>query len=81
MMAIHESQRNKAHEVLENLKSRISNILWDDHSFGYNHEHMLIPWIQEEAEYAIQELGLPKSDEEYFIKKIEQLIGEYREGT
>ena len=69
----------KAWNILEKLKSRLINILWNDSQFGYNNEHMLIPWLQEEAEYAIKKLNLSEKDEKYFMTKIEQIIGEYME--
>jgi len=40
---------------------------------------MLIPWLREEAEHAIKELKLPEKEEQYFLIKIEQIIGEYTE--
>lgn len=72
-------KRARAWNILEKLKTRIINILWNDSPFAYNNEHMLIPWLREEAEYAIKELKLPEKEEHYFLIKIEQIIGEYTE--
>jgi len=76
---MYKEKINQAWKILEKLKTRVINILWDDSQFGYNNEHMLIPWLQEEAEYAIKKLKLPEKDEQYFMIKIEQIIGEYME--
>ncbi|MCF8335522.1 MAG: hypothetical protein K9H65_02860 [Bacteroidales bacterium] len=76
---MHEVKIDRAWNILEKLKTRLINILWDDNPLGYNNEHMLIPWLQEEAEYAIKELKLPEKDENYFLIKIEQIVGEYME--
>ena len=70
---------DQAWNTLEKLKSRLINILWNDSQFGYNNEHMLIPWLREEAEYAIKKLNLSQKAEKYFLTKIEQIIGEYME--
>ncbi|MGM0531964.1 MAG: hypothetical protein ACQER7_11500 [Bacteroidota bacterium] len=76
---MNEAKKHQAENILETLKSRLINILWDDSQLGYNNEHMLIPWLQQEAEYAIKKLKLPEKDERYFLIKIEQIIGEYME--
>lgn len=72
-------KRARAWNILEKLKTRIINILWNDSPFGYNNERMLIPWLREEAEHAIKELKSPEKEEQYFLIKIEQIIGEYTE--
>lgn len=74
-----KNKKKEARDILEKLKFQIASILWDDSQFGYNNQHMLIPWIQEETEYAIKRLELPEEDEQYFLKKVEQTIGEYIE--
>ena len=78
-MAARRSSEKQAWEILESLKSQVIEILWNDDRRGYNNDHLLIPWIQEEAEYAIQRLHLPAEREYYFLWKIEQIIGEYME--
>lgn len=69
----------KAWDILEELKSHLMDILWVDDPFQYNNEHFIIPWIQEEAEYKIKRLQLKEEDENYFMQKIEQIVGEYIE--
>ncbi len=73
-----ESAR-QAKSILENLKYRMTKILWDDSKFTYNNEHSIIPWIQEEAEYEIKHLHLPENEEKYYLQKVEQIMGEYLE--
>ena len=72
-------KRARAWNILEKLKTRIINILWNDSPFGYNNDLMLIPWLREEAEHAIKELKLPEKEGQDFLIKIEQIIGEYTE--
>lgn len=74
-----KTKSEKAQEITESLKSRIISILWDDSPYKYNNAHILIPWIQEEAEYAIKKLDLPKEEEQNFLIKVERIIGEYLE--
>ncbi len=74
-----EKSIRKAWSVISNLKAQLLDVLWEENQFGYNSEHYLIPWIQEEAEYAIKEIGLSKEDENFFLMKIEHTVGEYFE--
>ncbi|MFP4620860.1 MAG: hypothetical protein ACLFM7_06080 [Bacteroidales bacterium] len=76
---MYKDKINQAWHILEKLKTRIINILWNDSKSEYNNEHLLIPWLREEAEYAIKALKLPEKDEQYFMIKIDQIIGEYKE--
>lgn len=78
-MAARKSSEKHAWEILESLKTQVIDILWNDERLGYNNDHLLIPWIQEEAEYAIKRLNLSDDKKNYFIWKIEQIIGEYME--
>jgi len=74
-----EKSRRKAWSIITNLKAQLLDVLWEENQYGYNSEHFLIPWIQEEAEYAIKNAGLSKEDEEFFLMKVEHTIGEYFE--
>jgi hypothetical protein len=76
---IKKQLQSQAQSILENLKLRIAHVLWNDNKFSYNNEHFIIPWIQEEAEYAIKNLHLPKNEEKYYLIKLEQILGEYLE--
>jgi len=76
---MNEDKKFQARNILEQLKSRLINILWNDSQFSYNNDHIIIPWLQEEAEYAIQSLKLPEDEEKYYLLKVEQIIGEYME--
>ena len=79
LVKMNEAKKHQARNILETLKLRLINILWNNSQLGYNNEHMLIPWLQQEAEYAIKELKLPEEDEQYYLIRIEQIIGEYIE--
>ena len=78
-MATRKSSEKEAWKVLNRLKFQIIDILWNDNSQQYNNDHLLIPWLQEEAEYQIKKLGLPEERRDYFIRKIYQIVGEYTE--
>lgn len=80
-MVVRKSNEKQAWDILENLKTQVIEILWNDDLQCYNNDHQLIPWIQEEAEYAIKRLNLSAERESYFIRKIELIIGEYMEET
>lgn len=74
-----DNKHKMAWDILEELKSHLMDILWTDDQFNYNNEHFMIPWINEEAEYKIKKLNLSKTEEKYFMNKIEQIVGEYME--
>lgn len=76
---IKKQLHQQAESILENLKLRMAHILWDDNRNNYNNEHYIIPWIQEEAEYAIKNLHLSKNEEKYYLIKLERIMGEYLE--
>jgi hypothetical protein len=78
-MASKKSSEQKAWEILDTLKHQVIEILWNDNRHEYTNEHILLPWIQEEAGYAIKRLKLPPEREAYFIEKIDHIIGEYME--
>ncbi|MFO8235202.1 MAG: hypothetical protein R6U04_07355 [Bacteroidales bacterium] len=69
----------QAWQILDELKSRIIKVLWEDDKYKYNTEHFILPWLQEDAEYAIKKLPLNEKDEEYYLYKVEQIMGEYLE--
>lgn len=79
MVAAKQSKEKRAWEILEQLKSQVAEILWNDDRHGYNNDHMILPWIQEDTEYAIKRLGLPPEREAYFLQKLKQIVGEYIE--
>ena len=74
-----DNELQQAREILDRLKFRVINILWNDSQLKHNSAYILFPWLQEEAEYAIKDLKLSQEDEQYFISKIKQIIGEYME--
>lgn len=79
MVSAKQTKEKRAWEILEKLKSQVAEILWNDDRHGYNSDHMILPWIQEETEYAIKGLNLPPDREAYFLQKLKQVIGEYIE--
>ncbi len=79
MVAAKQTKEKRAWQILEQLKSQVAEILWNDNRHGYNSDHMILPWIQEDTEYAIKRLNLPPDRETYFLQKLKQIIGEYIE--
>lgn len=69
----------QAKGVVENLKENVMEIFWDEDPFEYCSSRALLPLIQEEAEYSIKKLKLDIEDQEYYIQKIEMVLGEYCE--
>ena len=68
-----------AKRITEELKDNMMNICWDDDPMEYCSSRSLIPWLQEEAEYKIMHLELKSKDQSYFLRKIDNLVGEYAE--
>ena len=79
MMIAREQKIKEANRILENLKTQMMEILWEIRQNHYNNSRMMIPWIQEEAEYAIKKLKIPGEDENYYLIMIERIVGEYTE--
>jgi len=78
-MASKKYKEQRAWNILSYLKQQVIEILWDDNRHEFTSNHLLIPWIQEEAKYQIKKLHLPQEKEDYFIVKIDHIIGEYSE--
>lgn len=70
-------KKQRARDILEELKDALSQIIWDDSMEEYNSSRYLIPWMQEDAEYAIKKLNLDKKEEEQFLKLAQRMTGEY----
>ena len=67
----------EAQMILEMLKESLVEILWDDEKDQYNGSRHLIPWMQEDAEYAIKNIKLNEEDEIHYLKLIQRVVGEY----
>jgi hypothetical protein len=68
-----------AQTVVDKLKENILEIFWNEDPFEYCSSRSMLPWIQEEAEYAIKRLHLKKKDQSYYLEKISNMMGEYCE--
>ncbi|MEA3478361.1 MAG: hypothetical protein U9R60_09300 [Bacteroidota bacterium] len=73
----HKIQR--ADHIIDTLKDELMFILWDTSPNEYGSFRSLFPWVEEETEYLIKALGLKKDDEERYIEKVHQVMGEYSE--
>lgn len=64
---------------MEELKNILLEIMWGDKRYAYNNQKLVIPWLHEDYRYSIKKLKLPEQEEAYYLKKIEQIVGEYAE--
>lgn len=76
---IYQKKLNEANRVVEDLKDSLMVIIWEEDPFEFCSSRSLLPLIQEESVYMIKEIGLSEQDHERFIKKIEQVLGEFCE--
>lgn len=67
----------EAQKILDSLKESLTDILWEDPKEMYNSSRCLIPWMQEDAEYAIKKLSLNKENETHCLKLVQRIVGEY----
>ena len=70
---------NSAQEVVEGLKDNILDIFWEEDPFEFCSSRSILPLIQEEAEYSIKGLHLNEKDQNFYLQKISQVLGEYGE--
>ncbi len=75
----YKSKINTAKTVIDQLKDNILEIFWNEDPFEYCSSRSMLPWIQEEAEYSIKRLHLKKKDQNYYLQKVNNMMGEYCE--
>ncbi|MCF8234333.1 MAG: hypothetical protein K9G67_05310 [Bacteroidales bacterium] len=75
----HLEKIKKAEIILSRLKTELLEILLKKEKQDYCSDHMMLPWIEEDAEYLIKKLQLSKEDEKSFIRKIHNIFGVYSE--
>ncbi|MFO7830162.1 MAG: hypothetical protein R6V23_16185 [Bacteroidales bacterium] len=75
----YKSRIYTAKMVVDQLKENILEIFWNEDPFEYCSSRSMLPWIQEEAEYSIKKLHLKKRDQQYYLEKINLMLGEYCE--
>lgn len=73
----YEKKLQKAGEILAKLKDELLYLLSDTENYQYCSSRMLLPWIEEETEYAIKKLQLQKADERKLINKVHETLGVY----
>ena len=67
--------------ILKNLKKVLSETLWESDPNLYSNDRILLPWIEEDAEYKIKKLKLKKDDEIFYLQKLNDLFGEYSDAN
>jgi len=75
----YQTKITTAQTVVDKLKENILEIFWNEDPFEYCSSRSMLPWIQEEAEYSIKRLHLKKKDQNYYLEKINNMMGEYCE--
>ena len=73
----YQQKIQEVENILENLKKILSETLWENNHDLYSNDRMLLPWIEEDAEYKIKKLKLTKDDEIFYLQKLHNLFGEY----
>ncbi len=79
MKEINALEKKTGGKILEDLKSGIIEILWPGKSNFAFDERWLLPFVQEEAEYNIKKLKTSNELKNYYLNKIENIMGEYGE--
>ena len=75
----YEEKIRRARETIENLKKELLHIITDTEFHEYCSNRMIIPWLEEESEYAIRKLQLKKEDEKRFLVRLRNTVGVYSE--
>lgn len=68
-----------AEQMMDELKSILLEMVWEDQRYSYNNQKLIVPWLHEDYRYALQRLKLPPKQEAFYLDKIERIIGEYAE--
>lgn len=69
----------QAEALIEELKKLLLQITWGDKRYAYNSQKLVLPWLHEDYQYSIKKLNLSRDKEDYYLEKIERIIGEYAE--
>ena len=69
----------QAEALMEELKKLLLQITWGDKRYAYNNQKLVLPWLHEDYQYSIKKLNLSRDKEDYYLEKIERIIGEYAE--
>ncbi|MCB2195579.1 MAG: hypothetical protein KQH79_06950 [Bacteroidetes bacterium] len=75
----YNSKITSAQQVVESLKENVMEIFWEEDPFEFCSSRSILPLIQEEAEYSIKRLHLKEPDQNRYLQKVEQVLGEYCE--
>ncbi|MDZ7744087.1 MAG: hypothetical protein U5Q03_20730 [Bacteroidota bacterium] len=70
---------SKARRILRNLKEEVLYIITETETNEYCSNRLALPWLEEDAEYAIKKLELPPEKEKFYLKKVYRILGEYSE--
>ena len=76
-----QQQIKSIENILENLKKVLDETLWEGDPNLYTSDRMLLPWIEEDAEYEIKKLKLSNDDEVFYLQKLHNLFGEYSDAN
>lgn len=69
----------EANAILQKLKKEVLHIIGETEIHEYCSNRLVLPWLEEDAEYAIKKLHLPTDKEKYYLRKLYRIFGEYSE--
>lgn len=69
----------RANHILDKLKKELLEVLLQKEKQDYCSDHMMLPWMEEDTEYAIKKLNLREEDQQSYIRKIHNIFGVYSE--
>lgn len=75
----YDEKLRKAEKIIEEIKAELLHIITDTEIHEYCSNRMIIPWIEEESEYAIKRLKLKEEDEKKLIIRLRNTVGVYSE--
>jgi hypothetical protein len=76
---LRDKKTQRAEILMIELKNVLLETMWGDQRYQYNNQKLAIPWLHEDYQYQIRKLGLPEEKQEFYLGKIERIIGEYAE--
>jgi hypothetical protein len=76
-----EQKTHNANEILKALKEEVLQLITESETKEYCGNRSILPWLEEDTEYALKKLELPKELEKKYLRKVIRILGEYTEDT
>lgn len=75
----YEEKIKQADIILNELKQQLLEIIIETGPHEYCSNKFMLPWLEEDTEYAIKKLKLNPKDQKGYIRKIHNTFGVYSE--